>query len=102
MLKVSGMYVSPAEVEAALIAHQDVLEAAVVGAADEDGLIKPKAFVVGKPGSARMTNSPGHSNVTPRPCWRRSNARARSPSSTSCRRLRRQDPALQIARGERR
>jgi len=36
MLKVSGMYVSPAEVEAALIAHQDVLEAAVVGAADED------------------------------------------------------------------
>ena len=51
MLKVSGMYVSPAEVEAALIAHEDVLEAAVVGAADADGLIKPKAFVVVKPGS---------------------------------------------------
>jgi len=50
MLKVSGMYVSPAEVEAALIAHEDVLEAAVVGAADADGLIKPKAFVVVKPG----------------------------------------------------
>jgi len=50
MLKVSGMYVSPAEVEAALIAHEDVLEAAVVGAADDDGLIKPKAFVVVKPG----------------------------------------------------
>jgi benzoate-CoA ligase len=50
MLKVSGMYVSPAEVEAALIAHKDVLEAAVVGAADADGLIKPKAFVVAKPG----------------------------------------------------
>ena len=50
MLKVSGMYVSPAEVEAALIAHEDVLEAAVVGAADNDGLIKPKAFVVVKPG----------------------------------------------------
>jgi benzoate-CoA ligase len=50
MLKVSGMYVSPAEVEAALIAHQDVLEAAVVGVPDQDGLIKPKAFVVGKPG----------------------------------------------------
>ena len=44
------MYVSPAEVEAALIAHEDVLEAAVVGAADADGLIKPKAFVVVKPG----------------------------------------------------
>ncbi len=50
MLKVNGMYVSPAEVEAALIAHEDVLEAAVVGAPDEDGLIKPKAFVVAKPG----------------------------------------------------
>jgi len=50
MLKVSGMYVSPAEVEAALIAHEDVLEAAVVGALDADGLIKPKAFVVVKPG----------------------------------------------------
>jgi benzoate-CoA ligase len=52
MLKVSGMYVSPAEVEAALIAYDDVLEAAVVGAPDENGLIKPKAFVVVKPGIA--------------------------------------------------
>ena len=51
MLKVSGMYVSPAEVEAALIAHEGVLEAAVVGASDADGLIKPKAFVVVKPGT---------------------------------------------------
>jgi benzoate-CoA ligase len=50
MIKVSGMFVSPAEVEAALIAHDDVLEAAIVGAADHDGLIKPKAFVVAKPG----------------------------------------------------
>jgi benzoate-CoA ligase len=50
MMKVSGMYVSPAEVEAALIAHEDVLEAAVVGAPDENGLTKPKAFVVAKPG----------------------------------------------------
>jgi benzoate-CoA ligase len=52
MMKVSGMYVSPAEVEAALIAHEDVLEAAVVGAPDDDGLIKPKAYVVVKPGIA--------------------------------------------------
>ena len=52
MLKVSGMFVSPAEVEAVLVAHDDVLEAAVVGAADHDGLIKPKAFVVAKPGVA--------------------------------------------------
>jgi benzoate-CoA ligase len=51
MLKVSGMYVSPAEVEAALIAHESVLEAAVVGAPDADGLIKPKAFVVVRPGT---------------------------------------------------
>jgi benzoate-CoA ligase len=50
MLKVSGMYVSPAEVEATLIAHEDVLEAAIVGAPDADGLIKPKAFIVAKPG----------------------------------------------------
>jgi len=50
MLKVSGMYVSPFEVEAALLTHPDVLEAAVIGAPDEQQLIKPKAFVVVKPG----------------------------------------------------
>jgi benzoate-CoA ligase len=52
MMKVSGMFVSPAEVEAVLVAHDDVLEAAVVGVADNDGLIRPKAFVVAKPGVA--------------------------------------------------
>ncbi len=52
MMKVNGMWVSPAEVEAALIAHEGVLEAAVVGAPDADGLTKPKAFVVAKPGTA--------------------------------------------------
>jgi benzoate-CoA ligase len=46
MLKVSGMYVSPFEVEGVLQSHPDVLEAAVVGRPDVDGLIKPKAFVV--------------------------------------------------------
>ncbi len=50
MLKVGGIYVSPAEVEAALVAHEAVLEAAVIGRADEAGLIKPKAFVVTAPG----------------------------------------------------
>jgi benzoate-CoA ligase len=49
MLKVSGIYVSPAEVEAALVSHEAVLEAAVVGAEDESRLIKPRAFVVLKP-----------------------------------------------------
>jgi benzoate-CoA ligase len=46
MLKVSGMYVSPFEVEGVLQSHPDVLEAAVVGWPDTDALIKPKAFVV--------------------------------------------------------
>ncbi len=46
MLKVSGMYVSPFEVEGVLQSHPDVLEAAVVGWPDADRLIKPKAFVV--------------------------------------------------------
>jgi benzoate-CoA ligase len=46
MLKVSGLYVSPFEVEGALQTHADVLECAVVAWLDGDGLIKPKAFVV--------------------------------------------------------
>jgi 4-hydroxybenzoate-CoA ligase len=46
MFKVSGMWVSPFEVEAALVSHEAVLEAAVIGKADADGLIKPKAFIV--------------------------------------------------------
>jgi benzoate-CoA ligase len=46
MLKVSGLYVSPFEVEAALQSHADVLEAGVVAWPDEEQLIKPKAFVV--------------------------------------------------------
>jgi benzoate-CoA ligase len=52
MLKVGGIYVSPVEVEAALVSHEAVLEAAVVGAADDAKLIKPKAFVVLKPGQS--------------------------------------------------
>jgi benzoate-CoA ligase len=46
MMKVGGIYVSPIEVEEALSSHSDVLEAAVVGAPDADGLIKPHAYVV--------------------------------------------------------
>ncbi|MDP9321094.1 MAG: benzoate-CoA ligase family protein [Chloroflexota bacterium] len=52
MLKVSGQWVSPAEVEAALIGHASVLEAAVVGVKDKDELVKPKAYVVLKDGIA--------------------------------------------------
>ncbi len=50
MLKVSGIWVSPAEVEAALVSHDAVLEAAVVGQEDEQKLVKPKAYVVLKQG----------------------------------------------------
>lgn len=50
MLKVGGIYVSPFEVEASLMTHPSILEAAVVGVADDDKLIKPKAYVVLKAG----------------------------------------------------
>ena len=53
MLKVGGLWCSPFEIEAKLIEHPKVLEAAVVGRADADSLIKPEAFVVLKnPGDA--------------------------------------------------
>jgi benzoate-CoA ligase len=51
MLKVSGIYVSPFEVEATLIQHPAVLEAAVIGVIDSEGLTKTKAFVVLKDGA---------------------------------------------------
>jgi 4-hydroxybenzoate-CoA ligase len=50
MFKVSGIWVSPFEVEQALIEHQSVLEAAVVPWNDDAGLEKPKAYVVLKEG----------------------------------------------------
>jgi 4-hydroxybenzoate-CoA ligase len=52
MFKVSGMWVSPFEVEAALSSHEAVLEAAVIGKQDADGLVKPKAFIVLRNGFA--------------------------------------------------
>jgi benzoate-CoA ligase len=50
MLKVSGLYVSPVEVESALVMHPAVLEAGVVGKEDAERLVKPIAFVVLAPG----------------------------------------------------
>ncbi len=50
MFKSSGIWVSPFEVESALVSHPAVLEAAVVGHDDTDGLTKPKAFLVMRPG----------------------------------------------------
>ncbi len=46
MLKVGGIWCSPVEIEAALIEHPEVLEAAIVGRADADSLIKPEAWIV--------------------------------------------------------
>ena len=61
MLKVGGIYVSPFEVEACLMTHASVLEAAVIGVADQDGLVKPKAYVVLKPGQqASAEDLQGH------------------------------------------
>ena len=52
MLKVGGIWVSPVEVEAALAAHAAVLECAVVGRRDGDGLVKAHAFVALRDGAA--------------------------------------------------
>jgi 4-hydroxybenzoate-CoA ligase len=49
MFKVSGQWISPFEVESALVSHSSVLEAAVVGYKDKDDLTKPRAFVILQP-----------------------------------------------------
>jgi benzoate-CoA ligase family protein len=51
VFKVAGQWVAPADVERVLLAHAAVAEAAVVGAAEEGGLVKPFAFVVAKNGA---------------------------------------------------
>ncbi len=48
MLKVGGVFVAPAEIENCLLQHEAVLECAVVGHEDGDGLVKPKAFIVAR------------------------------------------------------
>lgn len=52
MLKVSGIYVSPTEIENCLLEHASVLECAVIGAPDEQGLVKPKSFIVLREGAS--------------------------------------------------
>lgn len=52
MIKVSGQYVSPIEVENILIQHSAVLEAAVIGVTDSQGLVKTTAYVVLRSGNA--------------------------------------------------
>ena len=46
MLKVGGIWVSPVEIEARLVSHDAVLEAAVIGRPDDEELIKPEAFII--------------------------------------------------------
>jgi len=50
MIKAGGIWVSPVEVEYCLMEHPAVLESGVIGRADEDGLVKPKAYIVLKEG----------------------------------------------------
>ena len=102
MLKVSGMYVSPFEVEAALQSHPDVLEAAVVGWPDDDALIKPKAFVV-----LKSPDKASDDEARALQDYCRAQARAvqisalaRVPQRTAENRDR-QNPALQAAGGSR-
>ena len=94
MLKVGGIWVSPFEVESALAAHDAVLEAAVVGHEDADGLTKPKAFVVLAPGRDRDQRSSRRSSSAPRAvqvsALDRDGRRAAEDRD-------RQDPALQAA-----
>ena len=54
MLKVSGQYVSPFEVESTLMEHPAVLEAAVIGVPDENGLTRTRAYVVPKSGGGSV------------------------------------------------
>jgi benzoate-CoA ligase family protein len=57
MLKVSGIFVAPAEIENCLLQHEAVLECAVIGYDSGDGLVKPKAFVVIKAEVQRPTSN---------------------------------------------
>jgi benzoate-CoA ligase family protein len=60
MLKVSGVWVSPIEIECTLLEHPAVLEAAVVGRKDQDALVKPVAYVVLREGHVPAPDLAGH------------------------------------------
>jgi benzoate-CoA ligase len=57
MIKAGGIWVSPVEVEGALVMHPSVLECAVIGTADADGLVKPHAFVTLRATAAELTDA---------------------------------------------
>lgn len=74
MLKCSGVWVSPVEIESVLIEHPAVLEAAVVGRADRDQLLKPAACVVlrdGIPGTPQLARELEQFVVTRLPVFKR-------------------------------
>ncbi len=52
VIKVGGIFVAPLEIENCLLTHPAVMECAVIGAPDDQGLLKPKAFIVPHPGTA--------------------------------------------------
>ena len=81
MIKAGGIWVSPAEVEGVLLEHEDVLEAAVVGGRNADGLEVTVAFVVPRQG---RTVDPLPSTVTVGTAWPPTNDRVRSTSSATC------------------
>jgi acyl-coenzyme A synthetase/AMP-(fatty) acid ligase len=68
MLKVSGIFVAPAEIENCLLQHEAVLECAVIGNDAGDGLIKPKAFVVLREEHKVRTGS-GPGSPSGQPAW---------------------------------
>ena len=91
MLKVGGIYVSPFEVEACLMTHAAVLEAAVIGVADTDELVKPKAYRRAQAGPGRHGRGPAAAREEPARALqvpaldrvRRPNCRRRPPARSS-------------------
>ena len=86
MLKVSGVFVAPAEIENCLLQHEAVLECAVVGH-EADGLVKPKAFVVLREGfEARGSACGRYQAVREETTSRSTSIRAGLSLLTQCRR----------------
>ena len=98
MLKVGGIWCSPVEIENCLIGHTAVLEAAIVGHADENELIKPKAYVVLKQadgagdGADRGADGPLQEDPGALQVSALGRVRGRAAQDRD-----RQDPALQVA-----
>ena len=83
LLKVSGKWLSATEVEGCLLQHPAVAQAAVVGVADANGLVKPHAYVVARERRDGLAEELKASCASD---WSRTSARARSSSWTPCRR----------------